>query len=114
MIGDIVVARYPFTDLSEIKPRPAVILAEVGTLDCIVCEVTSSSIVHPRRIEIASRDLQNGRLEHRSWARPDRLFTLHESVFRHTGTRLSDAKLTEILAATRALFQPPGGRKAEV
>ena len=55
-----------------------------------------------------------GQLRQRSWARPDRLFALNESVFRRTVGRLTDAKLSEILAATRALFQPPGGRKAEV
>ena len=48
-----------------------------------------------------------GQLRQRSWARPDRLFALNESAFRRTVGRLTNAKLTEVLTATRALFQPP-------
>ena len=108
MVGDVVIAPIPFTDLSEFKIRPAVLLAEVGTSDWILCEVTSSRLAAARRIEISSRDLQTGRLDRRSWVRPDRLFTLNESVFRRTVARLTNAKLAEILAATRALFQTRG------
>ena len=107
MIGDIVMTPIPYTDLSDLKVRPAVLLAEVGLSDWIVCEVTSSRLVLPRRIEIYRRDLQAGRLDRQSWARPDRLFALHESVFQRTVGRLTAAKLAEILAATRSLFQQP-------
>ena len=47
-----------------------------------------------------------GQLRQQSWVRPDRLFTPHVSVFQRTVGRLTNAKLTEILAATRALSQP--------
>ena len=42
MVGDIVLTPFPFTDLSATKIRPAMVVAEVGMHDWIVCEVTSS------------------------------------------------------------------------
>ena len=45
MVGDVVLTPFPFTDLSEIKIRPAVVLAGVGMRDWVLCEITSSSQV---------------------------------------------------------------------
>ena len=48
--------------------------------------------------------MAGGRLKHRSWARPDRLTTLNDSVFERRLGRLSTAKHAEIAAAVRSLF----------
>ena len=48
MVGDIVLAPFPFTNLQEAKIRPVVVVADVtypGEQDWIVCEVTSSPSV---------------------------------------------------------------------
>ena len=37
----VVSVRFPFSDLSQTKRRPAVILADVGRDDWILCQVTS-------------------------------------------------------------------------
>ena len=104
MVGDVVLTPFPFTDLTGVKIRPVVILAEVGMEDWVVCEITSRSQRRPRCIEIRRSDLQSGRLHSRSWARPDRLMTLNERVFiRHLG-HLTPSKQAEIAAAVRALF----------
>lgn len=39
--GAVVLVRFPFSDLSQTKLRPAVILANVGRGDWILCQVTS-------------------------------------------------------------------------
>ena len=69
LVGDVVVVPFSFTNLSEVKLRPAVVLADMGMSDWILCEVTSRR----RRsgdIEIAARDSENRVLERESWARP--------------------------------------------
>ena len=104
MVGDVVWAEFPYTDLSSAKDRPAIILADVGMRDWVLCEITSVGQVRPGDIAIANSDLQVGRLPRRSRARPSRIHTLNESVFRRTVGRLTDAKLSEILAAVRNLF----------
>ena len=104
MVGDVVLAPFPFTDLTGVKIRPVVILAEVGMKDWIVCEITSSPQTRPQYIEIRRPDLRSGRLRSRSWARPDRLMTLNERLFIRVIGHLADSKQAEIAAAVRALF----------
>ena len=109
MVGDVVWTPFPYTDLSDFKPRPVVVVAESGPDDWddwIVCEVTSRRYRIPGDIEIGFEDMLDGRLARPGLARPDRLATLHESVFEFTICRLTNAKLSEIIARTRDLFQP--------
>ena len=104
MVGDVVLAPFPFTDLSDVKIRPAVVVADVGMQDWVLCEITSSPQVRDRYISIGRNDMETGTLKVRSWARPDRLTTLNDSVFERRVGRLSAAKHAEIAAAVRSLF----------
>ena len=104
MVGDVVLTPFPFTDLSDIKVRPAVIVADVGTQDWILCQITSKSPARDKHIAIKPDDMERGRLRRQSWARPDRLYTVNEGVFRHTIGRISAAKHAEIASAVRSLF----------
>jgi mRNA interferase MazF len=40
--GLIVLVRFPFSDLSSSKLRPAVILAHAGGIDWVLCQITSN------------------------------------------------------------------------
>ena len=40
--GVVVLVRFPFSDLSSSKLRPAVALATAGGVDWILCQVTSN------------------------------------------------------------------------
>ena len=108
MVGDIVLAPFPFTNLQEAKIRPVIVVADVrdgSERDWIVCEITSGRVIHAREVAILPGDLQAGQLRIRnSRARPDRLSTLSESVFQRTIGRLTPSKTGEILAAVRSLF----------
>ena len=108
MVGDIVWAPFPFTNLTQTKLRPVLVISDVRDgreRDWIVCEITSGRVVHTRSIPIAPGDMQSGRLRrNNSRVRPDRMTTLDESVFQQTIARLTDDKLAEITAAVRALF----------
>ena len=104
MVGDVVLAPFPFTDLSQVKIRPAVVLANVGMQDWVLCEITSSQQVRDLYIAIGPADMEGGRLRLRSWARPDRLTTLNDTVFERRLGRLSPAKHAEVTAAVRSLF----------
>ena len=39
--GQVVIVHFPFSDLTASKLRPAVVLAEAGRGDWILCQITS-------------------------------------------------------------------------
>jgi mRNA interferase MazF len=41
--GQVVIVHFPFSDLSQSKLRPAVVLAEAGRGDWLLCQITSKS-----------------------------------------------------------------------
>jgi len=40
--GSVVLVKFPFSDLSSSKLRPAVVLAAAGRDDWILCQITSN------------------------------------------------------------------------
>ena len=48
--GTVVLVPFPFSDLSQAKLRPAVVLAEVGREDWILCHITSNPYGDARAI----------------------------------------------------------------
>jgi hypothetical protein len=61
--GDVVVLNFPFSDLSAIKARPAVIIAAVGTDDFVVCQVTTNAAADPYAVRFGCRELRGRKSE---------------------------------------------------
>ena len=80
--GAVVLVRFPFSDLSRSKLRPAVVLADAGRGDAVLCQVTSKSYGDERAVSIASTDLATGSLRVTSFARPGKIFTATEAIWR--------------------------------
>ena len=55
--GAIVLVRFPFSDLSQTKLRPAVVLAGAGRGDWILCQVTSKPYGDARIIQLENRSV---------------------------------------------------------
>lgn len=107
MVGDVVLAPFPFTDLSQSKIRPAVIIAYAGnprTPNWIMCEVTTSPRILASDITIDQSDMRIGTIRAGSRARTNQIMTLSESLFIRRIGHLTDAKTDEILAEVRGLF----------
>jgi len=78
--GQVVLVHFPFSDLTSSKLRPAVVLADVGRDDWILCQVTSNSYGDARAIGMETVDFASGSLHRASFARPGKLFTAHSSL----------------------------------
>ena len=77
--GDVVLMRYPFSDLSGSKVRPAVVLAAAGGSDFIVCPMTRSA-ADPNAVRVEQQDFRKGSLNAGGHARPGKLFTASRSL----------------------------------
>ena len=107
MVGDVIWAQFPFSDLSDWKFRPVAVVADVREMrekDWLVCEITTSPIPYAKAISVGRNDMQSGRLPRQSRVRPDRIATLNESTFGDYIGRLTGAKLSEVTTAVRNLF----------
>ena len=54
--GSVVLVPFPFSDLPQVKPRPAVVSANAGRGDWIVCQVTSNPYGDPRAVPLVEAD----------------------------------------------------------
>jgi len=55
--GDVVVVPFPFSDLSQSKRRPALVIAELTGKDVILCQITSQWINDEYGIRIDNKDI---------------------------------------------------------
>ena len=78
--GAVVLIRFPFSDLSSTKLRPAVVIARAGGVDWILCQVTSNPYGDPTAVALRSEAFVSGSLHRDSFARPGKLFTASESI----------------------------------
>jgi len=95
--GDVVVTAFPFTDLSQSKRRPALVLAEADPGVLILCQITSQALRDPDAIELTAADFQSGSLKKPSNIRPNRVFTADARIVLYRAGSLNASKTTEVV-----------------
>ncbi len=78
--GDVVVVSFPFSNLTDAKKRPALVIAALSGDDLILCQITSQIRRDPDSIALENRDFQIGSLPKSSNIRPNRLFTADRQI----------------------------------
>ena len=78
--GDVVVVPFPFSDLTESKRRPALVIADLDGDDYILCQITSRQIKDRYSISIEDADFDDGSLKQSSNVRPNRIFTADQNI----------------------------------
>jgi mRNA interferase MazF len=99
---DIVLVAFPFSDLSQSKKRPAVIISNreynSKNEDVICCAITSNVRSYCNSIELHQGDLESGHLTMQSLIKPAKLFTLDKSVIIKSLARLNVKKSKEVVS----------------
>lgn len=102
--ASVVVVPFPFSDLSGTKLRPAVVLAETGQGDLLLCQITSNAYIDANAVRLTSAELEQGSLQPVSFARPLKLFTANADLIAKRVAILNDRTFSAILTMTiRAL-----------
>ena len=78
--GAVVLIPFPISDLSQARLRPAVVLADAGRGDWILCQITSKPYADPWAIMLDDASFAMGSLHLVSYARPGNLFIAHHDL----------------------------------
>ncbi len=103
--GQVVIVHFPFSDLTASKLRPAVVLAEAGRGDWILCQITSKSYGDSRAVSLDAADFVRGSLRLASYARPGKLFTAHTSLVAGQVGELQPGKFSAVRDAVVGIIQ---------
>ncbi len=87
---DIVLVRFPFSDASATKLRPALVISNdayhASRQDVLVCAITSQTVSLEYGVLLHPHQLEKGTLPNRSTVRSDTLGRLHRSLIKkHLG-----------------------------
>lgn len=84
---DVLLVQFPFTDFSEVKKRPVLVIKDENEYGDIVCFQITSNGMQSNIIEIREDDLQEP-LRLKSFVKYDKCFTID--------SKLIDKKLTSV------------------
>ncbi len=95
--GDVVVVPFPFSDLTQVKRRPALVITALEGDDVILCQITSQTIKDNYALSLDDKDFETGSLKQSSNVRPNRIFTVDSYIILYRVGSLKIEKLTEII-----------------
>ena len=104
--GSVVLVPFPFSDLSQSKLRPAVVLANAGHGDWILCQVTSRPYADTKSVKLTNSDFKKGSLRVVSYARPGKLFTANQELRVFEVGVLHDKAFDSVLGAVVGVLRP--------
>ena len=104
--GKVVLIRFPFSDLSQTKLRPAVVLADAGRNDWVLCQITSKPYEDLRSISPTNENFGEGSLRVASFARPGKLFTANSSLLLNEVGLLKPEIMEQIITSVIEILRP--------
>ena len=103
--GQVVLATFPFSDLSSKKLRPCLLLGLADFGDVILCQITSQQYDSKRAISLRPKDFSKGTIITDSFIRPDKIATLDRKTIQRVLGTLGQVKQQEVKNALRAIFE---------
>jgi len=95
--GDVVVVPFPFSDLTQAKRRPALVISALEGDDLILCQITSQAVKDNYAIPLDDKDFNTGSLKRPSNVRPNRIFTADSHIVLYRIGNFKPDKLNEII-----------------
>ncbi len=101
----VVSVHFPFSNLSRTKLRPAVILADVGRDDWVLCQITSKPYGDACAIALTEESFETGSLRVSSYVRPGKLFTANRDLMAEKIGVLKEEAFKQIVEAVVAILR---------
>lgn len=103
-VGEVVLVAFPYADFSKFKKRPALVVGETEFDNLIMCQITSRAETSKRAIPLADADFSSGSLNLISYIRPDKIFTIEQSVIEKRVGALRTQKINKVKFKIKQLF----------
>ena len=100
--GDIILIRFPFTDASGAKKRPALVLHDTGDNDIIICRITSQ--VKETKFDIEVTDQQSTGLKLASIIRLHKIVTIEKTLVDKKMGALSETDAKSVKSLIRGII----------
>ncbi|MFQ4134715.1 type II toxin-antitoxin system PemK/MazF family toxin [Nodosilinea sp. PGN35] len=101
----MVVVPFPFSDLTQAKRRPALVLATLAGDDVILCQITSQAVRDRYSVALAPADFGSGSLPKDSNIRPNRLFMADRGILLYKVGTTCLSKLLEVVQQVVGILQ---------
>ena len=94
--GDVVVIPFPYADFSEVKKRPALVVANLKGNNLILSQITTNKRQDNDIINLNKNDFKLGSLSHNSFIIPSLIFTADSSKIYYKAGTLINTKILEV------------------
>ena len=98
--GEILIVPFPFSDLSNTKQRPVLVLStdryNKQTEDIITCGITSHLKDSQHSVLIDNNNLEEGNIPKQSRIKVDKLFTLEQSIVRKSVGKINKSTFNKV------------------
>ena len=103
--GDIVMVPFPFSNLSSIKTRPALVISNQHFRgdDVILVGITSHRSEYG--IPFTPQDLESGDLPLASYIKVGKVISLEKSIIRSVEARIAKRKMFDVVKALSTLIR---------
>ena len=104
--GDLVLINFPFSDLSSIKTRPALVIKDLSNYDVLVAQITTKINPDFDKYEIILKNKDcNNILKTDSIIRCDQLFTLDKNlVIKKIGFISNKSTISEVFSKLKLML----------
>ncbi len=104
--GDVVLFPFPYTDLSQRKLRPCLVLSGEMGEDILLCQITSQRIHRDQyAIELKPQETTGGSLLIDSYIRANMIFTAHIGQIKKRLCVVSDEKYRQVVDTIMTLIR---------
>lgn len=104
-VGQVVLAVFPFSDLTSKKVRPCLVIGLAEFNDIILCQITSRKYESRAALSLSRSDFKYGSIITNSFIRPDKVVTLDRDRIGQILGKVTDTKLTEVKERLIQIFE---------
>lgn len=96
--GDVVVADFPYDDLSTTKRRPTLVLAALDGNRYLLSQITSQKVTDRYAVQLMDTDFEGGSIQRESVIRTNVVFTANDSLIKYKAGRIKQTKVLEVVS----------------